>query len=107
VTAVLQVALDYKDETVGLQDRASSWENLAIYPNPAEHMVYVNLGSMAEHPGRIELKEMNGKAVLTEYLPAGYQVYQLDIGNLPPGMYILNWIELDRIRGVSKFVKMK
>ena len=104
---ILQVALDYKDETVGLQDRVSSWKNLAIYPNPAKHMINVNLGSMTEHPGRIELMEMNGKTVLSEYLPAAYQVYQLDIGNLPPGMYILNWIESDRIRGVSKFVKMK
>ena len=70
-------------------------------------MIYVNLGATTENPGRLELMEISGRTVLTEHLPAGYQLYQLDIGHLYPGMYILRWIESQQVRGVNKFVKVR
>ncbi|MFO7669151.1 MAG: T9SS type A sorting domain-containing protein [Bacteroidales bacterium] len=104
---ILQAAVNYKDKTVGLPDRASPWGNLNLYPNPASQIIYVNLGDMTGNPGIIELMEMNGRVVVSEYLPAGQQIFQLDIEHLQPGMYILRWIESGELRGVSKFVKMQ
>ncbi len=43
---ILQAAVDYKDETVGVPDRLSQLRSLEIYPNPAQQMIYVNLGAM-------------------------------------------------------------
>ncbi len=66
----------------------------------------MNLGSESASPGRIELLDMSGRQVQSEHFTSGYQIYQVDIEGLHPGMYILRWIEADRVRGVSKFVKM-
>ncbi len=50
---------------------------------------------------------MNGRQMLSEHLPAGYQVFQVDIDRLTPGMYMLRWVESGQVKGVSKFVKMR
>jgi len=104
---ILQATVVYKDLTVGGPDQRSSLTNLEIYPNPANHILYMNTGAVTESPGRMELLEMSGKVVLSEYLPAGHQVYQFDIEKLNAGMYLIRWFESDQIRGVSKFVKVR
>ena len=102
---ILQAAVDYKNEMVGVLNPLSEIRSLNIYPNPAHNIIYVNLGTRSEYFGRIELQDMNGKVVLAEHLPAGYQVIHLDIEHLNRGMYILRWVESEQIRGVSKIVK--
>ncbi len=104
---ILQAAVNYKDKTVDRPERISPWRDLNLYPNPASQIIYVNLGDMTGLPGIIELLEMNGRVVMSEHLPAGQQLFQVDIDHLQPGMYILRWVESDQVRGVSKFVKMQ
>ena len=103
---ILQAAVNYKDKTVGLPDQAFQAQGLQVYPNPANQLIHVNLGSASKFPGRIELLDMSGRQVKSEHFPSGYQVYQVDIEGLHAGMYILRWIEADQVRGVCKFVKM-
>ncbi len=104
---ILQAAVDYKDETVGILKPLNEVGSFNIYPNPSQSYIYVNLGTRSEHVGRIELIDVNGKVVFEEHLPAGYQVFQLDLDPLSRGLYILRWIESDQIRGVSKVVKSR
>jgi len=104
---ILQAAVDYKDKTVGVLDPVTEMRSLHIYPNPARNTFYVNLGAITEYYGRIELLDMSGKVVLAENVPAGYQIFQLDIEHLNRGMYILQWIESGEVKGVSKIVKTR
>jgi PKD repeat protein len=104
---ILQAAVNYKDKTVDRPERASPWRDLNLYPNPASQIIYVNLGDMTGLPGIIELLEMNGRVVVSEHLPAGQQLFQVDVDHLQPGMYILRWVESGQVRGVSKFVKLQ
>jgi len=101
---ILQAKVDYKDETVGILNRKSENRALNIYPNPAHNLVYVNLGASTDDSGRIELLDVNGKIVLAEHVPSGYQIIQLDLDQLNRGIYILRWIESEQVRGVSKVV---
>ncbi len=104
---ILQAAVNYKTPQVGIGDQPAGLRNLHVYPNPARHSIYVNLGSRTEHSGMIRLTDMSGRVVITENIPAGYQIYQLDIQHLNHGMYVLEWIESGRIRGLSKVVKSR
>jgi hypothetical protein len=40
-------------------------------------------------------------------MPAGHQIYQLNIHDLVQGMYVLQWIESGQIRGIEKIVKTR
>jgi len=102
---IIQAAVEYKTEMVGLLNSASQLRSLNIYPNPANSTLNVNLGARTEYSGKVELLDMNGKVVLSEHVPAGYQVFQLDIDHLNRGMYILRWFESELPGRVSKFVK--
>jgi hypothetical protein len=104
---IFQAAVDYKDPTVGIKDPASEIRGLNVYPNPAQSSVYVNLGSGTEHSGRIEVLDVNGKIVLQQQIPAGYQVIQLDIDQMNQGIYLLRWIESEKTMGISKLIKAR
>jgi hypothetical protein len=80
---------------------------MRIYPNPAKDVLYVNVGSTTQENGVIRILDMNGRLVHTEYMPAGHQIYQLDIHELIRGMYVLHWMESGQIRGVEKIVKTR
>jgi hypothetical protein len=101
---ILQAAVEYQDLMVGKSDPLSESGNLPIYHNLSSRLLYVNLGNRTENNGRIELFDLHGKVVLEETVAPGYQVIQLDIGQLNNGMYFLRWTEAGRVRGMSKVV---
>ena len=104
---IIQAAVEHRDPTVGIKDPTVELRGLNVYPNPAQSLVYVNLGSGTEHSGRIELLDVNGKIVLQEQIPAGYQVIQLDIDQMNQGIYLLRWIESGKTMGISKLIKAR
>ncbi|MEN8201692.1 MAG: T9SS type A sorting domain-containing protein [Bacteroidota bacterium] len=104
---ILQAAVDYKDETVGILKPESLPGHLSIYPNPAHSTLYVNLGERTSQAGRIEVLDMGGKMMLEEHVPAGYQVIEINVEHLNRGIYILRWIQSGKVSGVSKMVKTR
>jgi len=104
---ILQAAVDYKDETVGILKPASGRQTLNIYPNPTQSTLHLNLDEETKNLGRVELSDINGRLVLSETLQPGSLEVQLHINHLERGIYILQWIESGQIRGVSKVVKTR
>ncbi len=104
---ILQAAVEYMNGPVFTGDPESAIRTLNIYPNPAQRIIYMNTGSGTLHAGSIELLDLNGKVVRLDQVPAGYQVFQLEIDDLEDGIYILRWIESGMIRGIGKFVKIR
>ena len=103
---ILQAAVDYKTPQVGIGKNPVTMEALHIYPNPARSIVNVNLGRPSERDGRFEVVDMNGRIVLSEHVPSGYQVYQLDVQILNRGFYVIQWYESGALRGRNKLVKV-
>ena len=104
---ILQAAVEHKNELVGITGRELSIRSLEIYPNPAGNFSYVNFGEPGDGETLLELLDMSGKLVLSEHVPAGYQVVRLEIGHLSEGLYLLRRIESGQLTGVSKLVKMR
>ncbi len=104
---IIDAAVKYKDPTVGIMNPASEIRGLNVYPNPARSYLYVNLGTSTEQSGRIELLDVNGRIVLQQQVPAGYQLIQLDIDQMNPGVYFLRWIESEKTMGTSKLIKAR
>jgi hypothetical protein len=103
---ILQAAVNYKDELVDLVE-IPELSQMRMYPNPARDVMYVNVGSTTQADGVIRILDLNGRLVHTEAMPAGQQIYQLDVHNLTRGMYVLQWMESGHIRGIEKFVKTR
>ncbi len=101
---ILQAAVAHMNETVGVLSHSVEKGKLRCYPNPAIGTLYVHTGSMNGLGGRIDLLDMNGRVVLQEEVPAGYQLIRLDIAYLNRGLYILRWVESGQVRAVTKIV---
>ncbi len=102
---ILQAAVDHKNNLVGVGNAEREVNTLHLYPNPAKSSFFLNLGSRSQETGRIELHDMSGRTVISEQVPAGYQIYEVDIQHLSKGLYIVHWIEYGRVTGISKIVK--
>ena len=61
--------------------------DLNIYPNPASIFVTIELPAALQGP--ITLSNLHGQQLRTEKYPAGSEQMQLDVTDLPSGMYLI------------------
>jgi len=101
---ILQASVEYLTPQVGMEKRVFEVESLYLYPNPAKSHVNVNLGRPAEKDGRFEIIDMNGRVVHNENVPMGYQIYQLEVGSLNRGFYMIQWYEGGKLKGRNKMI---
>lgn len=92
------VGLDYSDESglftitgsVGLDEQEST-PGYAVYPNPAIDRIIISSENSLQGTATVNLQSLEGRAMkTTEISDPGYRTeFQLDIGFLPPGVYLL------------------
>jgi len=104
---ILQAAVDYKDQTVSSPNLISELGDLTIYPNPTQNHIFINLGQRTSQAGSIEVTDINGRKVLEEHIPAGYQIFRLDVDHLKRGIYIIRWMETERNSKTARMVKVR
>ena len=76
---------------------------LRLYPNPASQRVQVDIPS-SESEAVLQLLNLNGEVLIHRQIGAGVNVYQLDVSELPLGMYVVNCVQGSAHYSV-KFVK--
>ena len=96
--------LEYSPAT-GIPDRPGGKEGLAIYPNPAQNYVYINMGSDIRSEGSLQVVDLAGRITLTSEIQPGYSIQKLDISQLSPGVYTVQWIESGKIRARGKLIR--
>lgn len=101
---VMQVAANYHSHLVGESAEQQESRALSIYPNPAVNRVYVNLGKRPADPGQLQVMDLSGKVVMLVDIEPGYSLYQLDVGSVVRGMYMIHWIESGEVKSRSKLV---
>jgi hypothetical protein len=76
---------------VSVEDIAYNSNNIAIYPNPANDQLNVNLLFAESNAVNIELFDLTGKAVATPNMNQAISPnqYTLDVADLTKGVYIL------------------
>ena len=103
---ILQADVSYKDLKVDIPE-PHPLTAIHLYPNPARNVVFIKHGIPTEEEGIVRILDMNGRVVINEKMPAGHQIYQLDVHHLVQGMYVIHWIESDQIRAIEKMVKTR
>jgi hypothetical protein len=102
---IINAAVEYRTGITSVKAPVTG-PDLRVYPNPASHFFYLNLGTTSQRKGRLEMLDMNGRKVLVEQLPAGHQVYQVGIDHLERGMNIIGWYESGQLMGIRKIIKI-
>jgi hypothetical protein len=78
---------------------------LSIYPNPAISFVYVNFGTESKEAGTVTIIDLAGRKVHAEKVVPGYRIQMLDISDLSPGVYMLQWEESGVLKGHGKLLR--
>ncbi len=81
-----------------------SQQKLAIYPNPTQDMLYINLEGF-EAKSSIEIIDIQGHVIMKQSLDVNQKSTSLNCQNLPQGSYIIRLISGNRIVQ-GKFVKL-
>ncbi len=64
---------------------------IRVYPNPATDYLTVDLETAVTTPGQFKLMDLNGHVLQNVDLFGGSQKFQVDLSNLPAGMYWYEW----------------
>lgn len=101
---VLQSEVLHYSMGTGQKERLALEKELAIYPNPAGSHIYVNFGTELTQKGKIRMVDLAGRVLHSEEIFPGYSIQKMDITDLSPGVYILQWEESGLIRGKGKLI---
>jgi len=82
-----------------------STENLFVYPNPTEGILYADLSAWAGQTVNVSVLNGQGQRVFAASAAAGDEPYSIDMaGHLPNGLYFLEVTPAESERQVRKFV---
>jgi hypothetical protein len=76
--------------------------NIAVYPNPAEDVMNVDINGRNHASGRIQIVDMSGKVVQTVTTKA--DKVQLDLKGIASGVYLLKYVDSEN-SGVIRIKK--
>jgi hypothetical protein len=76
-----------------------------LYPNPASHMLYVEGNRPVHAKSELVVFNLMGQKLLDATFASGSDRLELDINNLPSGIYILHWSSNGKILTSKRFVK--
>ncbi|HKK63003.1 MAG TPA: T9SS type A sorting domain-containing protein [Bacteroidales bacterium] len=77
------------EHTTGIESNTAGYQNLTVYPNPANDYVHV------QQKGLLEVYNISGQMVRLEYL--NEMDTPLYVGDLVPGLYLIKLTNNDRI----------
>lgn len=91
---------------VGLEEELKS-QQIKVYPNPVQDQLFLRLNdTQAAAELHIRLVDLHGRELLrTAYLPAGNKDLNLNLGDVPTGVYILQLNSRKRLLGRVRIVK--
>ncbi len=92
---------------VGISENYSQENRMALYPNPAREFLYINYGEQIEKKGVLKVLDLSGKLMLRSSVQPGYLIQQLDVSQLPVGMYMIYRMEGNEVKGYSKFIRTR
>ena len=92
---------------VGISENHSQENRMALYPNPAREYLYINYGEQIEKKGVLKVLDLSGKLMLRSPVQPGYLIQQLDVSQLPVGMYMIYRMQGNEVKGYSKFIRTR
>ena len=81
------------NETPQLQRAANqidAAQNITAFPNPASTILTLELSAPTQTPATVSIRDLLGRTLRSQILPAGQQRISLDVANLPSGSFLVN-----------------
>jgi hypothetical protein len=108
---LLDLPIDYFDiisqRYNQLQPEQQESTNLEVYPNPAQEVITIEFDQITSSIILIEIVDITGKTVFRQVLTPGNLLYQVNVHELNPGMYILRANTSDMHIGTSRLIITK
>jgi hypothetical protein len=83
----------FYEGATSVKELGSALSNLAVFPNPTQDFINVNFHLEEATQVRIAVSDLTGRmqqVLVDTYLPGGNQQQQLNLQDLPAGLYLLN-----------------
>jgi hypothetical protein len=77
-------------DTVSVKDHGSSLSGVTVFPNPANSFVFIQFPSALQENTRVSVRDISGRILLTEEVPAFQHSASLDIAGLSPGICFID-----------------
>lgn len=100
---IVSDTIDLDTTTVNLPELYKQMHRMKVRPNPASSKLYFTLGDLASGT-EIRLYNTSGTMENTLILLSGQKEYEMDISQLPPGLYVAILIDKGRINDKKKVV---
>lgn len=86
--------------------RSQASPGLAVFPNPTQDMLNIQLGSLSEQSaGKIIVSDITGRKISERDYPIGEQNLSMNTHELPAGTYIVKLITEEGVQASEKIVK--
>lgn len=79
-------------------------QHISIFPNPATDNLGMSMPELKNVPKRISITDITGKMLLSEQIPPGNEVEQIDISGIAPGAYMIQ-VATSKGNAQEKFIK--
>ena len=77
--------------------------DFTLYPNPANHLIYINLNSSSESISKISFYDVLGKNI-KEIQPSSSNTISVDVSSFPKGIYIVEITTESNLKTTKKLV---
>ncbi len=104
---IYQAVAEDGSGSTSVPDAAVAETAIRIFPNPADHTLYVDPGFITEQDVLLRVTDITGKQVLIREFAPGQENFLLEVKDLEQGIYILTVEQDDVIRGRERFIKVR
>ncbi len=77
-------------DTVSVMDQGSSLSGMIVFPNPADLFITIQFPSALQENAVVSVRDVSGRILLIQDVPAFQNQATLDISGLGPGIYIID-----------------
>ena len=104
---VLDVAVDLRDNPVVVRSPFNNYQNpsLFIYPNPVASQARIVLPAPSASTLYVDIIDLRGERIYSQSFAPGSYLLDVDMGNIPSGLYRLRVI--DKAKGIQSIKVVK
>jgi len=81
--------------------------SMLVYPNPASDHTILAFDGALPGPVEIQMFSHTGRLVLNKLLPSGTELYEMDLGGLEGGVYLVRAIRDGKVIGTCKLLILR
>jgi hypothetical protein len=102
---ILQAVAVPHPDYVGIPGKTDVNRPMHLYPNPARDYLHIDFGVRTGNEGELVVVDISGRVVMKTIIQQDTADQQIDISQLPEGMFVVLWRESGMVLGHAKLVR--